>query len=90
MAGHFPQTAAAQQWAFACPFQRQVACRAGAPIEWRNSFIHEIGGEEATMILSSKGGEGFKPIWNGRADYSRVPVDRAFSSSAQNNSIRGR
>jgi hypothetical protein len=38
----------------------------GAPIKWRNIFIREIGSEEASKILASKGGEGFAPIWNGK------------------------
>ncbi len=38
----------------------------GAPIQWRNIFLREIGGEEANKILASKGGEGFKPFWNGK------------------------
>jgi hypothetical protein len=38
----------------------------GAPIKWRNVFIREIPSEEANKIVSSKGGEGFESIWNGK------------------------
>ncbi len=33
---------------------------------WRNLFIREIGSDEANRLLASRGGEGFKPIFNGR------------------------
>ncbi len=38
----------------------------GGEIRWRKIAIREIGAEEANKILSSKGGEGFKSVWNGR------------------------
>lgn len=37
----------------------------GGEIRWRNVFIREIGAAEANRILASKGGEGFKSVWNG-------------------------
>ncbi|MES2569343.1 MAG: DUF1080 domain-containing protein, partial [Verrucomicrobiota bacterium] len=38
----------------------------GGEIRWRNIFIREIGAEEATKILSSRGATaGFKPLFNG-------------------------
>jgi hypothetical protein len=37
----------------------------GGEIRWRNIFIREIGSDEANKILSSHGGDGFKPIFNG-------------------------
>ena len=38
----------------------------GGEIRWRNIFLREIGADEANKILASKGGEGFKPVWNGK------------------------
>jgi hypothetical protein len=38
----------------------------GGEIRWRNVFIREIGAEEASKILASKGGEGFKPVFAGK------------------------
>jgi hypothetical protein len=38
----------------------------GAPIKWRNIFIREIGSDEASKILKSKGGEGFGSLFNGK------------------------
>lgn len=38
----------------------------GGEIRWRNIFLKEIQPEEAARILAAKGGEGFKPIWNGK------------------------
>jgi hypothetical protein len=38
----------------------------GGEIRWRNVFLREIGAEEANRILASHGGEGFKPVFNGR------------------------
>jgi len=38
----------------------------GGEIRWRNIFLREIGAEEANKILASRGGEGFKSIFNGR------------------------
>ncbi len=38
----------------------------GAPIQWRNIFIREIGSEEANQVLSSKGAQNFQSIWNGK------------------------
>ena len=38
----------------------------GGEIHWRNIFLREIGADEANKILASKGGEGFKPAWNGK------------------------
>ena len=38
----------------------------GAPIKWRNVFIREIGGEEATKMLVEKSAKGFQSIWNGK------------------------
>lgn len=38
----------------------------GGEIRWRNIFIREIGSDEANKILSSKGGAGFEPIFNGK------------------------
>lgn len=38
----------------------------GGEIRWRNVFIREIGSDEANKILASKGGEGFKPVFNGK------------------------
>lgn len=38
----------------------------GGEIRWRNVSIREIGPEEANEILASRGGEGFRPIFNGR------------------------
>ena len=38
----------------------------GGEIRWRNIFLREIGAEEANKILASKGGEGFKAVWNGK------------------------
>ena len=38
----------------------------GGEIRWRNVFIREIGTAEANKILASKGGEGFKPVFNGK------------------------
>ncbi len=41
----------------------------GAPIQWRNIFIREIGSEEANQVLASKGAQNFQSIWNGK-DFS--------------------
>jgi hypothetical protein len=38
----------------------------GGEIRWRNVFIREIGADEANRILSAKGGEGFKAVFNGQ------------------------
>ncbi len=38
----------------------------GGEIRWRNVFIREIGAAEANKILAAKGGEGFKPVFNGK------------------------
>lgn len=38
----------------------------GGEIRWRNIMIHEIDSTEANQILARHGGEGFKPIFNGR------------------------
>ena len=38
----------------------------GGEIRWRNIFLREIGADEANKILASRGGEGFKPVWNGK------------------------
>ena len=38
----------------------------GGEIRWRNVFIREIGTAEANKILASKGGEGFKSVFNGK------------------------
>ena len=38
----------------------------GGEIRWRNIFLREIGADEANKILASHGGEGFKPVWNGK------------------------
>ena len=38
----------------------------GGEIRWRNIFLREIGGAEANQILASRGGAGFKRIFNGR------------------------
>lgn len=38
----------------------------GGEIRWRNVFVREIGGDEANKILSAKGGDGFKSIFNGK------------------------
>ena len=38
----------------------------GGEIRWRNVFIREIGAAEANKILASKGGEGFKSVFNGK------------------------
>ena len=48
----------------------------GGEIRWRNIKLREIGGEEANEILASKGGNGFKSIFNGK-DFSgwEGPVD---------------
>ena len=48
----------------------------GGEIRWRNVFIREIGATEANKILASKGGEGFKSVFNGK-DFSgwSGPVD---------------
>jgi hypothetical protein len=48
----------------------------GGEIRWRNVFLREIGSEEANRILSSKGNEGFEPLFNGK-DFSgwNGPVD---------------
>ena len=49
----------------------------GGEIRWRNIFIREIGSDEANKILSSKGGTGFEPIFNGK-DFTgwAGPVDQ--------------
>jgi len=38
----------------------------GGEIRWRNVSIREIASDEAVKILSGKGGEGFKSVWNGK------------------------
>ena len=38
----------------------------GGGTQWRNIFLRKIGGEEANKLLASKGGQGFKPIFNGK------------------------
>lgn len=38
----------------------------GGEIRWRNIFLREIGAAEANRILTSKGGEGFQAVWNGK------------------------
>ena len=38
----------------------------GGEIRWRNIFIREIGPEEACAHLRSRGGAGFKPLFNGQ------------------------
>jgi hypothetical protein len=38
----------------------------GGEIRWRNVFVREIGTEEANRILASKGGVGFKSVFNGK------------------------
>ncbi len=38
----------------------------GGEIRWRKMFLREIGAEEANKILASKGGEGFKTMFNGK------------------------
>jgi 3-keto-disaccharide hydrolase len=38
----------------------------GGEIRWRNLFIRQIGSDEANRILESRGGAGFKSIFNGR------------------------
>jgi hypothetical protein len=38
----------------------------GGEIRWRNIFLKEIKPEEANRILSEKGGQAFKQIWNGK------------------------
>lgn len=38
----------------------------GGEIRWRNIFLREIGIAESNRLLASRGGEGFKPIFNGK------------------------
>ncbi len=38
----------------------------GSEIRWKNVFVRKIGSDEACKILASKGGEGYKPIFNGK------------------------
>jgi hypothetical protein len=38
----------------------------GGEIAWRNIFLREIPADEANQILSKKGAEGFKPIFDGK------------------------
>lgn len=38
----------------------------GGAIYWRNIFLREIGTDEANKLLASRGGQGLKPIFNGR------------------------
>jgi hypothetical protein len=38
----------------------------GGEIRWRNIFLREIGSDEACQILSRRGDNGFKSIFNGR------------------------
>ncbi len=38
----------------------------GGEIRWRNIFLREIKGDEASKILGAKGEEGFKPVFNGK------------------------
>lgn len=38
----------------------------GGEIRWRNIFLREIGSEEANKLLASRGGEGFKRVFNGK------------------------
>jgi hypothetical protein len=39
----------------------------GAEIDWRNIYLHEIPADEANRILASHGGDGFKPIFDGKS-----------------------
>jgi hypothetical protein len=43
----------------------QLQTHGGATL-WRNLYIREIGADEANRVLAAKGGEGFKPVFNGR------------------------
>jgi len=56
-------------------YDRKVAVPARGPIElqthggeirWRNVFLREIGSEEANKMLATRGGEGFKAVFNGK------------------------
>ncbi|MCE9612413.1 MAG: DUF1080 domain-containing protein [Chthoniobacter sp.] len=56
-------------------YDRKVAVPAHGPIElqthggeirWRNIFLREIGSEEANKMLAARGGDGFKPVFNGK------------------------
>jgi hypothetical protein len=53
----------------------------GSEIRWKNVFVREIGSDEACKLLASKGGEGYKPIFNGKdlegwtANNGTGPVD---------------
>lgn len=38
----------------------------GGATHWRNIFIREIGTDEANQLLASRGGEGFKKIFDGK------------------------
>lgn len=38
----------------------------GGEIRWRKVFLRAIGAEEASKMLASKGGDGFKAAWNGK------------------------
>ena len=38
----------------------------GGEIRWRNVFLRELGSEEANKLLSSRGGDDFQPIFNGK------------------------
>ncbi|MBI5772359.1 MAG: DUF1080 domain-containing protein [Verrucomicrobia bacterium] len=38
----------------------------GGEIRWRNLFVREIPADEANKILASKGGAGFKSVFNGK------------------------
>jgi len=38
----------------------------GGEIRWRNIRLREIGSDEANAFLASKGGEGFKSVFNGK------------------------
>lgn len=38
----------------------------GGATSWRNIYLREISGDEANKILASKGGQGYKKIFNGK------------------------
>jgi hypothetical protein len=38
----------------------------GGETHWRNVFLREIGPAEAVALLATRGGAGFKPVFNGR------------------------
>src|SRR4029078_4624694 len=39
----------------------------GGEIRWRNLWIREIPAAEANRILASRGGEGFRPLFDGKS-----------------------